>query len=42
MISNEKNVNCKDVDLVEYYNFDVDIIFVTDSKPSHIRSENLY
>ena len=31
MIPNEKIVNCKDVDLVEYYNFDVDIIFVTHS-----------
>jgi hypothetical protein len=26
---NEKDVNCKVIDLVEYYNFDVDFISVT-------------
>ena len=27
MISKKVDNNCKDVDLVEYYNFDVDIVY---------------
>jgi hypothetical protein len=37
-----KVVNCRVVDLVDYYNFDVDFIFIQHCQPSQIRPGNLY
>jgi hypothetical protein len=28
MISNDKVINCEDVDLVKYYNFNFDFVFI--------------